>query len=392
MRMQWKSLIRPLELRILLIITALCGIATGTANAQKNPTRFDPERIRKVASMPADRVQAVTFSPDESLLVTASYDDQLRIFDVQTWEQRRVIAAGHGMPDCLQFSPLRDSRLLASAGNTSLKLWDFTTGKMLFDLKGHNSLIFAVAFSPDGKMLASTAQRTSNDSNVTAEIKLWDVATGRELATFGPTDGGGLNSIAFSPDGRLLAGGGRRAGNDEVPIGKVLLWNVADGKEVAVFETPPGEIQKVAFSPDGRSLAAASDQLVRGAMAVWDVATGRERFRAEGLPCAALDLAYSPDGRLLAVAIGDMRWRNLVAIIKARQAGGEGAENTFRSGDVNFYDANNGEMLGVLPHNVPLHRVIFAPRGKYLVTAGYDLDKDFTKSQTVAVWDLYPAD
>jgi hypothetical protein len=130
--------------------------------------------------------------------------------------------------------------------------------------------------------------------------------------------------------------------------------------------------------------------MVRGAMVVWDVASGRERYRADGLPCAALDLGYSPDGRLLAVAIGDMRWRTMVAIIQARKAGAEGAEQTFRPGDVNFYNAHTGEFLGLLPHNVPLHRLAFSPRGKYLATAGYDVDKDFTRSQTIAVWDLFP--
>lgn len=376
----------------LLVLGVLVVTTTGEVRAQQIPTRFNPDGIRRVTSMAAERVQAVVFSPDESLLATASHDDQLRFFDAQTWEPRGAIAAGHGMADCLAFSPLRDSRILASAGNQSLKLWDSSTRKALYDLPGHNSLVFAVAFSPDGKVLASTAQRTDPRGNAAAEIKLWDVTTGRALWTVGLEDAGMLNSIAFSPDGRLLAGGGRDAGDSEGAFGKVALWEVATGKELATFEAPRGEVQKVSFSPDGRSLAAATDQLLRGAVTVWDVASGSERYRAEGLPCAALDLAYSPDGRMLAVAVGDMRWRNLVAIIRARQAGALGAEPTFRPGDVNFYDAKTGEALGVLPLNAPLHRLTISPRGKYLVTAGYDLGTDFTRSHTVAVWDLFPVD
>jgi WD40 repeat protein len=239
--------------------------------------------------------------------------------------------------------------------------------------------------------LASAAQRLNSGDNATSEVIFWDVASGRQVRTISQPTSGMIKTIAFSPDGRLLACGGSRSRDDDLPIGEVMIWEVETGKEFATFESPPGEIQRVAFSPDGRSLAAASDQMVRGAMIVWDVATGRERFRADALAAGALDLAYSPDGRLLAVVVGDMNWRNMVLVIRGRDPEQlKGAEESFRPGDVNFYDAQSGEPLGILPHNVPLHRLTFSPRGKYLATAGFDINADFSKNKTVAVWDLFP--
>lgn len=368
---------------------AICS--TQTTSGQEKPTRFDPRQARAVASLAAERVSALQFSPNESLLVTGSSDDELRSFDTQTWQLRRNLVAGHKMTDCFAFSPTRQSDIAATAGNSTVKIWDFPRGQVKFDLQGHNSLVFAIAFSPDGKTLASAGQRTGDENGTTCEIIFWDVANGRKLMTIQQPTSGMIKTVTFSPDGRWLAAAGGRAGSSELPIGEITLWDVATGKEAATFEAPAGEIQRVAFSPDGNSLAAAADQFVRGAMAVYDLATGRERFRADGLPCAALDLAYSPDGRLLAVAVGDMRWRSLVAVLRGRDPDQlKGAEESFRPGDVNFYDAHTGEPLGILPHNVPLHRLTFSPRGKYLATAGYDINADFSKNKTVAVWDLFP--
>lgn len=378
-----------LHCRAMLLAVALIALLWRQAPAQINPTRFDPRQSRRVASMAADRVQAIQFSPDEELLVAGSHDDGFRSYSTHNWQLLRNLKAGHGMTDCFVFSLQRDPRIAASAGNASVKIWDFNPGRALFDLKGHNSLVFAIAFSPDGKLLASAAQRTNANGYATSEVIFWSVANGQPLKTIDRPTAGTISSIAFSPDGRLLACAGGNGDMDK--NGEISLWDTATGKEFATLEAPQGEIRKVVFSPDGRSLAVAVDQVVRGASAVYDLATGRERFRANDLPCAALDIAFSPDGRLLAVAIGDVRWRSLVAIIRGRNPDQlEGAEATFRPGDISFFDGHTGEPLGVLPHNTPLNRLCFSPKGKYLATAGYDINSDFTRDHTLAVWDLYP--
>jgi WD40 repeat protein len=132
--------------------------------------------------------------------------------------------------------------------------------KLRGTLKGHTESVQSVAFSPDGKTLASASGDRS--------IKLWDVATGKEQATLkGHT--GSVRSVAFSSDSKTLAS----ASYDKT----VKLWDVATGKERATLKGHTGMVYSVAFSPDGRMLASAGGSTFGepGELKVWDVATGK---------------------------------------------------------------------------------------------------------------------
>ena len=178
-------------------------------------------------------------------------------------EPKPVTLGGH--PDfvySVAFSP--DGKTLASgSGDNTIKLWDVPTGKEQATLKGHTGWVTSVAFSPDGKTLASGSWDKT--------IKLWDVATGKELATLqGHTSF--VLSVAFSPDGKTLAS----ASGDKT----IKLWDVADGQG----DRPPSRDTRtgfscVAFSPDGKTLASGSvDKTIK----LWDVATGKERATLKG--------------------------------------------------------------------------------------------------------------
>lgn len=145
----------------------------------------------------------------------------------------------------------------------------------------HNAAVRAIAFSPDGKLLATAAQGD-------ATVRIWDTAGARELRTVqGPT--GGALFLAFSPDGNTLAGGGREH--------DVYLWDPNAGKETGRLKGHEKEVSCAAFAPDGKSLAAGGfDNSVR----IWDLATRKEvnQFRE---PNAVNAIAFSPDGKTLAV-------------------------------------------------------------------------------------------
>ncbi len=231
------------------------------------------------------------------------------------------------------FSP--DGRRLASASDDhTVKLWDAETGEELRTFKGHTSRVWSVAFSPDGRRLASAG----DDSTV----KLWDAATGEELRTLkGHTSG--VLSVAFSADGRRLAS----ASEDQT----VKLWDAATGKELRTLKGHTSGVNSVAFSPDGRRLASASDDKT---VKLWDAETGEELRTLKGHISPVRSVAFSPDGRRLASAAGDLT--------------------------VKLWDAATGEELRTPKgHTGPVFSVAFSPDGRRLASASWD--------HTVKLWD-----
>ena len=168
---------------------------------------------------------------------------------------------------------------------------DFQTQRTL---TGHTNSVTSVAFSPDGKLLASGSRDQT--------IKLWDVASGQAVRTLtGHTDK--VTSVAFSPDGKLLASGS----DDET----VKLWDVASGQEVRTLMGHTDFVTSVAFSPDGNLLASGSwDKTVM----VWDVGTGEKIYTLkthidpEMVGLGVETIAFSPDGILLALGGGMARY------------------------------------------------------------------------------------
>lgn len=194
------------------------------------------------------------------------------------------VLPGHsGGVESVAFSP--DGRRLASTDAETLKLWDVASGKELAILRGHsvggNLVVSSVAFSPDGNRLASGSWDKT--------VKLWDVASGEELATI-KGHSGGVNSVVFSPDGSRLA-----SSDNET----VMLWDVSSGRELATLQGHSYEVVRVAFSLDGTRLASADNKTVK----LWDVASGRELATLDERFGRLTGMAFSPNGNRLAARI-----------------------------------------------------------------------------------------
>src|SRR5262249_54067218 len=169
----------------------------------------------------------------------------------------------------------------------------------------HGAPVRSVAYSPDGRRLASGAGKYGEPG----EVKVWDTATGRELLCL-RMPGDLVSCVAFSPDGRQLA-----AGNGGVYTpGEIRIWDAADGRELRCLRAHASPVRGLAFSRDGQRLASVSGGFkkglaVPGEVKVWDVADGRELLCVPGNAAAAWHhafsaVAFSPDGRRLAFPDG----------------------------------------------------------------------------------------
>jgi WD40 repeat protein len=232
---------------------------------------------------------SIAFSPDGKILVSTGHDDTIMLWDVLRNKERRKIE-GRKLPvGPVSFNPDGTKLLASSAGD--VMLWEVSTGKNLVNLRAFSGFVLDARFSPDGRYVATSgSDRGKEGRYTTSSIKLWNLATGRSLATFAdeavPTD------MVFHPDGGILA---------SICYGrKIELWEMPTGKKLSVF-THSNAVGSVCFSPDGKILASTSKDCT---ISLWEICTGKV---ITSLRRAHIDysLAFSPNGKILACGSSD---------------------------------------------------------------------------------------
>jgi WD40 repeat protein len=341
-------------------------------------------RVRQLATRGghAKGVLAVAFSPDGARVASAAADGTIKVWHRRGLREALTLRGHTAAVTAVAFSP--DGRRLASGGGDgTVRVWDAAHGKELARWPGHAAGVTGLAFAPKGRHLASTGGKP-----LSGEVKLWNATTGKALA--GKTWGHLLAAVAFSPDGKYLA----TAGHDD----SVALWDAATLEPVGTYQGQHQRIvswTSVAFGADGRWVAAGSpDGLVR----VWDRATAREFFSALTPTQAGVHgLAFcGRDGRLLVAATADntvLGWYTKSGIpaftlrghkraVTAVACSPDGQRLVSGSLDrtVKLWDlTRRDDDLTLRPANEGVTGVAFSPDGRRLAAA--------TRDRAVKVWD-----
>jgi eukaryotic-like serine/threonine-protein kinase len=327
------------------------------------------------------RVYGVAFHPDGQLLASASHDRTVREWDEIGSQATPLLTAPHGWDFNITFSP--DGQRLACTGicsrpglmdgvsTSDITLWDMNSRQVALVIPT-GGMVTRVAFSRDGRWLAAGAER---------KVHIWDARTGNQVLAF-ERDFGQIWCVAFSPDSKQLALGGRGGHPSVSEVSTIVglacsstsqgpfaaasalisetsrgegirIWDVAKGRESEQSRPLHGQghdVTSIAFSPDGTRLAwSSTDQTVK----VWHVPTGQELFSLRGG-----QVSFSPDGKRLATASKD---------------GNDQAAKV--------WDMESGrEIFTLRGHAGPIWDLAFHRDGKRLATASGD--------RTVMIWDM----
>ncbi len=317
-------------------------LASASADATAKVWSVASGREERTLKGNASPMLLVAFDANDATgktLITGSANKIFKFWDATTGVEKRALddSASYETVETIAFDA-RSRRFALGTGNKLIQLWN-ADGKQAGDalvrtLDSISSSVFTTAFSPDNRWFAFAGKDRT--------IKIWEVATGRNVMTLkGHT--GWVTSVAFNPDGTLLAAGSLS--------GVIKIWNVESGDEKFSFTNHKESVNRIAFSADGKSLASGSGD---GTVKLWDTQTGRETRTFTGHTGEVHAVAFSPDGR---------------TIISG------GTDKIIRVWDVN----SGTQTREVRGHDGIIYALAFASNGKQFASGGAD--------KNIKIWD-----
>jgi WD40 repeat protein len=286
MRERWRLPTRGSRVISGLILPAPARLVLGRENGQLEIFDLPSGRLLRQIDAHTDWINTISWLPKRGIVITASHDQTLRLWDADSFALRRTIAGYQG--EVYSAIPDFGEQTLATIGGRerrTLKVWNLDQMVLPDRLGDESTPIFDVAISRDQRRIAAV----SGDGR----IRLWDQASGRLRWERRP-GAGQLFAVAFSPAGDLVAASGEGR--------EVYLWESASGTLHEILEGHTGQIHGLAFSPEGRWLASASDDRT---VRLWDPRSGQLRHRLTGAAQDLHSVTFRPDGRELATGSAD---------------------------------------------------------------------------------------
>ena len=271
------------------------GTTLATVNDKRKIELWDMQARRNTAKIEGDTdFSPLTFSPDGRTLASG-IENEIKLWDTLTQQHKTTLTGHRSDVRNVVFSP--NGRTLASSAGNMIWLWDVHTGEHKTTLQGHTSNINALAFSSDGTMLASGSGDRDDDSTV----RLWNTKTGKQYTKFRNLDREHhefslpITTIAFSPDGKIIASIDRSA--------DIQLWNIVTKKHITTLTANSDSPDHyyygyfvMAFSPDGTTLTSTG---YNSTINVWDIEARKRQDTLKGHTGLVTSLAYSADGTTL---------------------------------------------------------------------------------------------
>jgi WD40 repeat protein len=308
------------------------------------------EGLVPIFSGHTDKVNYCDFSPDGKLVLSASDDHTLRLWNVATGKTQHVLRGHRESVQSCAFHP--DGKLAVSASTDgTLRLWNVATGETERVLYGHRYPVRGCAFTSDGQYIVSNSDDVISTR---CEVRIWDLKSGNTIHVFKGNwlfNRFPISHFSISPDGKYIL--------SNAPIAAMKLWDLHTGKTVKVFRWKFPEkgwrgwwlrtstiVSDCAFSPDGQKVLASS-MLGKNILQIWDVSSRRAIHLFEGHDAFVYHCVFSPDSKHIVSASNDKTLR--------------------------MWDVDSGKIVKVFRgHSKDVRCCVFSPKGEYILSSSDD--------------------
>lgn len=321
-------------------------------------------------------VNDLIVSPDSRLLMSASADKTIKVWDLQTGELLKTLTGATSFVNALTIT-LDGSFLIGASADKTIRVWDLQTGELTNTLRGHTSFVDDIVMSPDGQILVSTgADKT---------IRIWHLETGEMLHVL-QGHSGFVNALSISTDGKTLVSGSADS--------SLKVWNLKTGEQIYSLMGHTSFVNALVISPNGKTLASGgADTTIK----IWDLQTGKELKTLRGHTGFINDLAISPDGEILvsagadtSIRVWELKTGNEIYIfnnhsnyVNSVEISQDGTTLTSSSADktIKFWDLMMGkELYSLTGYEYHINYFAISPDGRFVATGSGD--------NAIAIWKI----